>query len=278
MKGIMGRLSLVLAAVLVCFSLPSAAEPFSLRNAPVVSAQGSAGAGEALRIPEPSAIFQNQDGGGAVDARKSKSKAVLYSLLLPGFGHYYVGDRTGARTFFAVEAATWTSFIVFQVQGHRREEGYRDYAQVFAGISGSDHSDAYYSLIAEYNSWVEYEQDVKNEGRFALYPKTDAATLDEYFVENRVSDYEQWNWRSSDVRRDFRSLRSSSKRSYRRALYAVAVAAANRAASAFFVIKATNDANRRLEGDRVGYRLEFGPPVAHPGDGFQTGLSIVATF
>jgi len=266
------------ALLLVCLAIPAAAEPFSLRNAPVVAAAGSPGAREALRISEHSALLRMDNTGDAVDAPKSKSKAILYSLLLPGLGHYYVGDKTGARAFLAVEAATWTSFIVFEAQGYLRRGGYEDYAQVFAGISGGDHSDDYYGLIAEYNSWTEYEGAVKNEGRFALYPEADAATLEEYFAHNRVSDYEPWVWKSADVRRDFRSLRSSSKESYRRALYAVAVAVANRAASAFFVIKATNDANQRLEGDRVGYRVEFGPPVEHPGDGLQTGLSIVATF
>jgi len=266
------------ALLLVCLAIPAAAEPFSLRNAPVVAAAGSPGAREALRISEHSALLRMDNTGDAVDAPKSKSKAILYSLLLPGLGHYYVGDKTGARAFLAVEAATWTSFIVFEAQGYLRRGGYEDYAQVFAGISGGDHSDDYYGLIAEYNSWTEYEEAVKNEGRFALYPEADAATLEEYFAHNRVSDYEPWVWKSADVRRDFRSLRSSSKESYRRALYAVAVAVANRAASAFFVIKATNDANQRLEGDRVGYRVEFGPPVEHPGDGLQTGLSSVATF
>jgi hypothetical protein len=149
---------------------------------------------------------------------------------------------------------------------------------VFAGISSSDHSDDYYSIIAEYDSWVAYEAAVKSEGRFAIYPDADAAALEEYFVENRVSDYEAWEWKSADVRREFRSSRSSSKTSYRRALYAVAVAGANRVASAFFSLKATNDANRALAGRRVGYRLEIGAPVYHTDAGLQTGVSIVGSF
>jgi hypothetical protein len=52
----------------------------------------------------------------------------------------------------------------------------------------------------------------------------------------------------------------------------------NRVASAFFAIKAANDANEKLEEDRVGYRLEVGAPVARPEDGIQTGLTFVATF
>jgi hypothetical protein len=240
------------AILLVCLAVPAASQSFSLRNAPVAAASASAGERGVPQIREDSALLQMEASGDARGAPKSKTKAIFYSLLVPGWGHYYVGDKTGAAAFLSVEAATWASFIVFETQGYLRRDGYEDYAHVFAGISGGDHSDDYYGLIAEYDSW--------------------------YFVENRISDFEPWEWKSSDVRRDFRGLRSSSKRSFRWGLYAVAVAAANRAASAFFVIKATNDANRRLDADRIGYRVEFGPPVVHPGEGVQAGLSFVATF
>jgi hypothetical protein len=202
----------------------------------------------------------------------------MYSLLLPGLGHYYVGDVRGARTFFAVEVVAWTAFVVFEVQGRLREEGYEDYAQVFAGVTGTDHSEDYYSIISDYDSWVDYELDIKTEGRFGLYPGGDAAALEEYFAQNRVSDYEPWEWKSADVRRDFRSLRSASELSYRRAVYALAISLVNRVASGFFAIKAANEANERLEAKGVGYRLEIGAPVARPSDGLQTGLTFVATF
>jgi hypothetical protein len=209
---------------------------------------------------------------------KSKGKAMFYSLLIPGLGHQYAGDKSGAKTFFAIEAAIWASFLFFEVQGYIREESYQDYAQVFAGISSENKSDDYYSLIGQYNSWEDYEADIKNEGRFALYPEADAQTLDEYFLENRVSDFEPWVWQSVDNRRNFRGQRNDSKLSYRRALYAVAVAGANRIAAAFFSIRATNKTNEGLGDNKVGYGLEFGAPVDHPGDFFETGVSFVATF
>lgn len=272
-------LARVLCSALLLFLLPagSRAETFSLRNLPPVDTAESGKTGDRSQTAVPPGVAQIEEAAGEA-VPKSKSKAILYSLLLPGWGHYYVGDKQGAATFLTIEAATWTTFIVFEVQGYLREEGYQDYAQVFAGISGADHSDDYYSVIAEFDSWTDYEESIKSEGRFALYPDAGAAALEEYFVEHRVSDYEPWVWKSADVRRDFRSNRSSSKTSYRRALYAVAVAAANRVASAFFVIKATNDANESIQGNRVGYHLEFGAPVEHPQDGLQTGVSFIASF
>jgi hypothetical protein len=251
------------------------AETFSLRVAPAPPADERAAA---LASLETNPAFLGGEETSSAEEPKSKSKAALYSLVLPGWGHRYAGDRKGAAVFFAVEIVTWTSFAVFEVQGYQREESYEDRAQVFAGISREDHSDDYYGIISEYDSWEEYETAVKSEGRFALYPDAGAAELEEYFIENRVSDYEPWVWTSADDRRDFRSLRSDSKLSYRRGLYAVAVAAANRVASAFFAMKAANDANRAIEERRVGYRLEFGPPNPHPGAGPETGVSVVGTF
>ena len=276
MKGTMRRIGLCLAVCLVWFRVSVGAEAFTLRNVPVGLTTGTEKGTENNRLPGGTAWLT--DTGAGMEAPKSKGKAAMYSLLIPGMGHYYVGDKRGARTFLAIEAATWTAFIVFEVQGKLREEGYEDFAQVFAGVSGNDHSDDYYAIISEYDSWEDYELYLKTEGRFELYPEGDAATLEEYFVENRVSDYEPWVWTNEDARRDYRDLRSASKLSYRRGLYAVGVAVINRVASAFFAIKAANGANEKLEAKRVGYHLEVGAPVAHPDDGVQTGLTFVASF
>lgn len=270
----MGRIGTILILFLAGLAVTAGAEAFTLRDLPAASASNERDA----RTPPDAPAWLAQTDGRAVEAPKSKGKALMYSLLLPGLGHYYAGDVRGARTFFAVEASAWTAFVVFEVQGRLREEGYEDFAQAFAGVAGGNHSDDYYAIISEYDSWADYERAVKTEGRFALYPEGDAAMLEAYFIENRVSDYEPWAWTSSDIRRDYRSIRSASKRSYRRAVYSVAVAAVNRVASAFFAIKATNDANERMEERRLGYRLEIGAPVVHPDEGLQTGLTFVATF
>lgn len=268
----MGRIGAILILFLAGMAAAAGSQAFTLRDLPA----SASGEREARTPPGAPAWLAQTDGGR--EAPKSKGKALMYSLLLPGLGHYYAGDVRGARTFFAVEASVWTAFVVFEVQGRLREEGYEDFAQAFAGIAGNNHSDDYYAVISEYDSWTDYERAVKTEGRFALYPEGDAAMLEAYFIENRVSDFEPWEWESSDVRRDYRSIRSASKRSYRRAVYSVAVAAVNRVASAFFAIKATNDANDRMEERRLGYRLEIGAPVVHPDEGLQTGLTFVATF
>jgi len=250
----------------------------SLRTAPPVNGDGEATRDEATAfvIPDDPAFLNN-----GVYEEKSAKRAAGYSLLLPGLGQWYAGDYTEAKVFFAVEGAIWVSFAVFLIQGYVREEDYKEYATVFAGVGSTDHSDDYYSIIGEHNSWIPYEASVKSDGRFEYYPNVDAQTLEDYWVENRVSDYEPWVWQSADVRRNFRDQRSASRLSYRRAEYMLAAALFNRVASAFFAIRSAKQANKAGDAGQpvqTGYRIEIGAPWEPPSAGFRTGVSFVKSF
>lgn len=214
----------------------------------------------------------------AASGEKSVGKAVLYSLLLPGTGHYYVDDRGLGNWLLAIDGAIWTSCVVFLIQGYQREQNYQEYAQVFAGVTRDDHSDDYYRVLTEYNSFRQYEDEIKNEGRRELFPDVDTASLDAYFVENRVGDYEPWVWQSAYNRRVYQDRRSASKRAYRRALYSVALALANRAAASFLAVKSTREYNRRVRGEETGFRLELETPAYYPARGLSARLALVRRF
>jgi len=210
-------------------------------------------------------------------AEKSVGKAFGLSLLLPGLGQRYVGDKGAATAFFIVDAAIWTSFIVFQVQGNQREDGYETYAQDFARVTGDGYSDDYYQALTEYNSSQEYEEAVKSEGRFELYPYADAASLDQYFVENRPDDFAPWVWSSDDQRRDFRQQRSASKQAYRRSTYVVWLALANRLVSSFLAVRSARNYNSDLA-QESSFRLEVGAPQTSSGRAFLSGITLVKKF
>ena len=207
---------------------------FSLRHIPealpvtVTVASGQAGAGE------EGTGWYAQSTTLEPDKELSMSRAILYSLLLPGLGDWYVGKKDRAKAFFIVDATLLTAFIVFQVQGHRREDGYQQYAQTFAGITGTDHSDDFYSVLGQYGSSGSYEADFKKESRLELWPNVSYDDLESYYVENRVEDFEEWAWRTFDSRVDYRSMRSSSKLAYRRSGYVIAVAVLNRVVASVF--------------------------------------------
>lgn len=259
------RRTLVLTSVAMMLVL-GRAHAFTLRNAPALEPRSQA----AMSSP-----FQDENlvSGGS----KSTAKAVFYSLLVPGLGQRYLGETGQSRLFFSVEAAIWTSFTVFRVQGHLRENEYEEYAQAFARVTSTGHSDDYYRLLTQYDSFQEYEDEIKSEGRAVLYPDVDAATLERYFIDHRVADYEPWVWQSAANRRAYQDRRSASKRAYRRGLYAVATALANRAASAFFAYRSAR--RPELVGEtHTGFYIEFGTPGHRVQNDVQTGLSFVRDF
>ncbi len=192
----------------------------------------------------------------------SPTRAVLYSLLLPGLGDYQLGNKGRATFFFAAEGLIWLSYAVFEVQGSQREDEYQDLAARFAGIADSGHSDEFYATLRDYDNSDEYEADVKFDGRIELsddgrYPdRISADALDQYFTDNRIEDYEAWQWASMDRRLQYSEVRSSSKTSYRRADYMFAAAAANRIVSAIVAFSAARGVQKSAD---LGYRLDFTP-------------------
>ncbi|HEX6791783.1 MAG TPA: hypothetical protein VF247_10780 [Candidatus Krumholzibacteria bacterium] len=215
----------------------------------------------------------------AVDAKApiSPGKAVLYSLLLPGLGDYKLGNKGRATGFFAAEGLIWISYAVFEVQGHQREDEYQDLAVRFAGVTRTGHSDDFYATLRDYDNSEDYAADVKYDGRIELsgngaYPdQVGAEALEQYFVANRLEDYEPWQWTSTDRRLQYSEVRSSSKTSYRRADYMIAAAAANRVVSA---IVAFASARGMQKSEDVGYHLDFAPAAR----GVDVTLSFTRSF
>jgi hypothetical protein len=230
------------------------------------------------RVTDPTPLADDWlDNGTADFEKKSTSKAVLYSLLIPGLGQSYLGETQQAKIFYVVEAAIVTSFVVFLVQENLREDEYIQYAQTFAGLQSSDHSDDFYGILTEHDTSKDYEDEIKSEGRLELYPYIDTATLDSYFMRERVSDYEPWTWRSADHRRAYQDRRAASKTAERRALYAVAAAVVNRVASAFFAYRSSVRSNSERSTPANPFSIDW-DAGGFGNNGFQAGVSLVRTF
>lgn len=283
-----------LAAVMVSLALLAVAPAASAGDGS--AARGPDGGFSLRHIPEALPLT---DGGVSLHRAESDwygqgelededdlsiTKAVLYSLLLPGLGDWYAGKKDRAKAFFIVDAALWSTFIVFQVQGHRREDSYQDYARTFAGVASTGHSDDYYSLIGQFNSSSEYESDFKKESRLDLWPDVGYDALETYYVQNRVSDFEEWQWRSFDDRVDYRELRSSSKVAYRRSGYMLAAAALNRVVASIFAYQAVKSRRGETAEDtgavsqHGGYRLDISSPANGRRGGFSAAVSLIRSF
>ncbi len=204
----------------------------------------------------------------------SAKRAVLYSLLLPGLGDYYAGYKTRATAFFMIDAGIWISYGVMKSQSSQREDAFQEMAVRYAGVSATGLSDEYYSTIGQYNTHRAYEAEFKKEHRIEIYPDIGYEAMEQHYIENRVTDFEEWVWQSNEHRQDFRELRSSSRLSDRRSGYMFALAAANRVIAALFSYHAVKTYNDGLEMQTGGYRLDFSPPSRD----YATAVSLVRFF
>jgi hypothetical protein len=242
---------------------------FSLRHAPETQHAQATSHNSAVMIGD-----SETESTGELSMRR----AVLYSLLLPGLGDWYAGNKGRAKSFFVVDAAIWTTFIVFRVQGNQREEGYKNFATEFAGVSGTGHTDEFYSTIGKFNSSDDYEVDFKKDHRIDLWPDVGYDAMEKYYVENRISDFEDWAWYTWEMRVDYREMRSASTLSYRRSGYILALAVANRVVASIFAYQAVRSSRSGDGEESSRYRVDFsGSPLAQGGE-LSAGVSLVRSF
>ena len=62
--------------------------------------------------------------------QRSVAKAAVLSLLVPGAGQFYVGEKVRAVPFFLVDVAGWATYFGFHSQGAKREREYKTYADL----------------------------------------------------------------------------------------------------------------------------------------------------
>ena len=165
--------------------------------------------------------------------RKSTTKAMFLSLLLPGAGEYYADNKTHSRIFLGIEGSIWGSFFAFRTYGSWKKKDYKGFAALHAGVGLDGKNDNFFEDITYYDNRDEYNQ-------FARLYNGDQAVI---YPEN---DFWNWEWDSQDSKGRYRELRNQSKSAYRRALYMVGLAALNRVVSVLDAVRSVKKFNRML--------------------------------
>jgi hypothetical protein len=193
-------------------------------------------------------------GPGFIDERgeehpgPSRGKTILLSALVPGLGQLLRGESTYGKLFLGGEAASWTSFAIFRVQGRAREDRYIEYAERFAGVDDAGgQDDSYYSALASYDRSGEpggpesyNEVEVRQRARDELFPG-DPEAQEAYIREHSIDGILAWDWETDARRREFAEIRISSENAYHRSEYAVGAMVANRILSVMHAIWLTSD-------------------------------------
>ncbi len=161
------------------------------------------------------------------EGKKTVGKAILYSLVLPGWGEYYAGQKRKARVFFTVEALTWLGYFSFRTYGGWKRDDYIHFARERANAQLEGKNDWFIDIVGFYDDIDEYNTF----GR--------VFDPDRPYLEDTPENH--WRWQSPADRDIYRHLKNRSREAYRRANFMIGVAIVNRVLS---IIDAVRDVKR----------------------------------
>jgi hypothetical protein len=187
----------------------------------------------------------DDDGSGGDTGRRIKAGAM--SLIVPGAGQFYNGDRSKALIMVGVEAAVWGAYLGFDRHADNLSDDYRSWAGVYAGTAG-EHPDSYWQAVGRYadsDAW--YESRLREARAFG-----DPAPA-------APGDDETWQWRNEGFRRSYQELRADANEAYDRRDLMILFAIINRAVSVFDAVR--NGGEREPDAPALGARI-LGADVA----------------
>ncbi|MBC8204504.1 hypothetical protein ISS30_00365 [bacterium] len=124
--------------------------------------------------------------------RQKDAKPLLLSVLIPGAGQYYNGDKKKAAVFFGIELTLWGAVYGINAYSGWIEDDYKAFALQNAGIdlSGKDHQ--YFVDIGNYMNREQFNDQQLIERDY------DSMYLDSAY---------NWQWDSDSDRQRFKDLR-----------------------------------------------------------------------
>lgn len=161
---------------------------------------------------------------------RSKGKAFLLSLALPGMGERYTGRYARGNRFFATEVLLWLSYAGFVTYADWCKEDYRNYAAEYARVDVHGKSDTYFIDVGNYRSIYTYN----------------AAKLRQRNLPNYYRDVEKyfWQWEDETHRKKFDDLRVSADKAHSRSLFIVGAVFANHIISAIDAVVLAHHNNK----------------------------------
>ncbi|MEW6686116.1 MAG: hypothetical protein AB1393_07925 [Candidatus Edwardsbacteria bacterium] len=176
-------------------------------------------------------------------AKKSIKKAFFLSLLVPGTGELYVGEKFWAKRFFLSEGVIWGTALVFNIQGKIKRDDYHLYVRQKAGVHSTREDDKYYENIYKYESSEECNEDYRRKAR-EEYPDNLEAQKD-YLSDKLYGPEDAWQWTNPADWDFYRGLRVSSREAFQRVSYCVWVALLNRLISSVNAARLAKGHNKK---------------------------------
>jgi len=165
----------------------------------------------------------------------SKMKAAALSLLVPGAGQYYAGEKGRAEVFFGAEVLTWAGWLGFHTYGKWKEDDYIRYAEQHAGIDPGGKNDEFFKNLTFYDNRYDYNTT----GRI-INPRAP------YYPDTRPY---YWQWDNDDSRSTYRNIRNASKTAFRKATFMIGVAVFNRIISGIDAFRVASKVAHKVKDD-----------------------------
>jgi hypothetical protein len=198
-------------------------------------------------------------GGSDRKGAKSRAKAALFSLILPGAGQYYItGGTLKAKMFFGVESGLWFSFYGFRQYSQYKSDASKGWAVLKAGANPDNKDSNYWIKMTYYDNRDINETDGYGYNQMiAVFDRENALIFPE------TPDY-FWNWDSKADRDKYRNLRNQSKTADKRADLILGGIVINHVFSAIEAFMAAGNFNRRLEFSGLNIYYSFKPNLVDP--------------
>jgi len=154
--------------------------------------------------------------------RKSLSKAIALSVLIPGAGEIFLDSPRSGYPLIAAEGVIWTSGAVFFVQHKWRNDRSKWYAARYADANPNIKDDDYYKIVGLYPSRKVYNLILQQMG---------------YNTNDLLEEEYNWEWLEESQQIKFYDLWTSFNRSKRNFEYAIGAAILNRLVSVLNVLR-----------------------------------------
>jgi len=179
----------------------------------------------------------------ADNSKKSAALGILYSLLLPGMGELYADGYSSGKYFTIADGVLWGTFIGMNVYANWQEENYKSYAASHAGVNNEGKDAAYYATISGYLNIDDFNSE---------------KALERNFNEMYNEEIYFWKWETSEERKTFRSMWTSSEQTTNDIRFVVGALILNRVASAINAARLVAAYNKRLKEDELSWNISVG--------------------
>ena len=174
--------------------------------------------------------------------KKNPGLAIIYSLLLPGMGELYAEGYSSGKYFTIAEGSLWGIFFGMDTYANWQRDRYKAYAVTNAGISTNGKDADFFATIADFSS---------------IYQYNDEKALNRDFGSMLNVETHYWNWPSTEQRRTYRGMWSSSEQTFNDLRFVVGALILNRLASAVNAARLVAAYNKNLNTD-LGWNLSVG--------------------